>query len=542
MSDEAAAPELPAFGELLVRCRALYHDCAVEWARSHPEMVPDAAAFIESMVTLHRGLVVKVFIETALADRKVGAAELELGRQVIEHAFGKRLDDRQLRETLANFSETTHQRWESLLRPFQRMSTFRARADEVAEVVEQMVLHIQRASGHKDSRTRRHLKWVRAELRRVLDRPGVSGVPPAPVERPSKGTQAQQADFELDARGVRQERAVRRLSGAGQEQLDEVLEELDSLIGLDCIKQDVRELVNFLKIQAERVRHDLPQTAVSLHAVFAGNPGTGKTTVARLLGRIFGAMGVLAKGHLIETDRSGLVAEYAGQTGPKTHQRIDEALDGVLFIDEAYSLVAESGDDPYGTEALQALLKRMEDDRDRLIVILAGYPRPMEALLRKNPGLSSRFPRTFNFPDYTSPELGRIFETMCARDSYVLPGRTRARLLVGFQWLLAHRDEHFGNGRLARNVYERSLRRLANRLAAVTPLTRELLTTLEPDDVLMQGVPESAWEVLGEEGRGFKFTCPSCAACSRLPAQALGRKVACRRCGHEFTADWGEAG
>jgi hypothetical protein len=264
--------------------------------------------------------------------------------------------------------------------------------------------------------------------------------------------------------------------------------------------------------------------------------------VARLLGRILGAMGILSKGHLVETDRSGLVAEFAGQTGPKTHQRINEALDGVLFIDEAYSLVAESGDDPYGAEALQVLLKRMEDDRDRLVVVLAGYPRPMEALLRKNPGLSSRFPRTFAFPDYSACELGRIFEAMCDRDHYVLPGRTRARLLLGFHWLLEHRDEHFGNGRLARNVFERSLRRLANRLANVTPLTRELLTTLEPQDIWMDRVPESTWKEPEGEAAGFRMTCPSCAASSRVAGPTLGRRVACRRCGHEFVADWGEPG
>jgi SpoVK/Ycf46/Vps4 family AAA+-type ATPase len=198
-----------------------------------------------------------------------------------------------------------------------------------------------------------------------------------------------------------------------EELLRETLAELDQLIGLDAIKRDVHGLVNFLKVQAERKKFDLPQTKISLHAVFQGNPGTGKTTVARLFGRILGAMGILAKGHLVETDRSGLVAEYAGQTGPKTNRRIDEALDGVLFVDEAYSLVAEKGDDPYGAEALQTLLKRMEDNRDRLVVILAGYPRPMQRLLRTNPGLASRFSRTFDFPDYTAPELGRIFEGMC---------------------------------------------------------------------------------------------------------------------------------
>jgi replication-associated recombination protein RarA len=142
-------------------------------------------------------------------------------------------------------------------------------------------------------------------------------------------------------------------------------------------------LINYLKMQKERAKFDLPETSITLHSVFSGNPGTGKTTVARLLGRIFGAMGILARGHLIETDRSGLVAEYAGQSAPKSHKKIDEALDGVLFIDEA----------PYGLEALQVLLKRMEDNRDRLVVVLAGYPEPMQGLLDSNPGLSSRFSR-----------------------------------------------------------------------------------------------------------------------------------------------------
>src|SRR5262249_31610405 len=150
------------------------------------------------------------------------------------------------------------------------------------------------------------------------------------------------------------------------------------------------------KMQQERKKFDLPHTAISLHSVFSGNPGTGKTSVARLLGHIFGAMGLLAKGHLVETDRSGLVAEYAGQTAVKTNKKIDEALDGVLFIDEAYSLVSDKkGDDAYGAEAVQTLLKRMEDDRDRLVVILAGYPKPITRLLRSNPGLSSRFSRQF---------------------------------------------------------------------------------------------------------------------------------------------------
>src|SRR5262249_42808537 len=249
----------------------------------------------------------------------------------------------------------------------------------------------------------------------------------------------------------------KKVAKASKDSLTEVLEELDELIGLDNIKLDVRELVNFLKIQKEREKHGLPATQLSLHTVFSGNPGTGKTTVARLYGRILGALGILSQGHLVETDRAGLVAEYSGQTAPRTHKKIDEALDGVLFIDEAYSLAAEDGDDPYGAEALQILLKRMEDDRERLVVVLAGYPEPLRRMLDSNPGLNSRFPRVFNFLDFTAVELGRIFAQFCTHNRYALPAKTRAKLLLGFQYLLDHRDEQFGNGRLARNLFESAI-------------------------------------------------------------------------------------
>jgi predicted RNA-binding Zn-ribbon protein involved in translation (DUF1610 family) len=182
----------------------------------------------------------------------------------------------------------------------------------------------------------------------------------------------------------------------------------------------------------------------------------------------------------------------------------------------------------------------MEDDRDRLVVILAGYPRPMDALLRTNPGLSSRFGRTFAFPDYTAVELGRIFQSMCERDRYQLPSRTRAKLLLGFGHLLDRRDEHFGNGRLARNVYERSVRRLANRLAGIRPLTRELLTTLQPEDIVLEGVPASAWAGVETDSHSFRLACPGCGNHSRLSQQHLGHDVQCRKCGHTFPADWGE--
>jgi hypothetical protein len=534
---ETDRDEVAEFRDLLRRCEALYRSCAELYACQRPEIVHDAPAFVAQMIDLHRGLLLKVFAEIVQCGQHVGPDELRLGQELFEHAWGHKLNEEQVKESLLHYGETTHLRWESLVRPFERFSAFIAHADELRALVEQIAWQVAGASGRVSSRARRQVQWIRTELRRILERVPLAGAVPEalPVARV-----AQQQDFEITAESAqRQAQAVRVQERASGEQLAEVLAELDALIGLETIKAEVRELVNFLTIQAERAKYDLPQTPVSLHAVYSGNPGTGKTTVARLVGRIFGAMGILSRGHLIETDRSGLVAEYAGQTGPKANKRIDEALDGVLFIDEAYSLIAEKGDDPYGAEAVQALLKRMEDDRGRLVVILAGYPAPLAKLLRANPGLTSRFGRTFVFPDYTAAELGRIFETMCERDRYQLPPRSRAKLLLGFQHLLDRRDENFGNGRVARNVFERSVRRLANRLTGTRPLTRELLTTLQPEDLVLEGVPEAVWAGPEAEARQFRVSCPQCGHASKAPVRYLGRQLTCH-CGHEFTAPWGD--
>lgn len=260
------------------------------------------------------------------------------------------------------------------------------------------------------------------------------------------------------------------------------LESLNELIGLEKVKEDVTRLINYVKIQQLRKEEGLSVKPLSLHSVFTGNPGTGKTIVARILAEIYRDLGVLRQGHLVETDRSGLVAEYVGQTAVKTNKIIDSALDGVLFIDEAYSLV-HGGNDDYGHEAVSTLLKRMEDDRDRLIVILAGYEEEMQVFLESNPGLYSRFNKYLNFPDYSANDLIKMFKYYLNKYDYVLDKSAEACLLDLFNSTIENKDRSFGNARFARNVLEESLQRQATRLASLSSVTKETLRVITTDDI-----------------------------------------------------------
>lgn len=261
-------------------------------------------------------------------------------------------------------------------------------------------------------------------------------------------------------------------------------EELDELIGLSSVKKEVRSLANFVKLQKQREAQGLKTAKVSYHLVFYGSPGTGKTTVARIVGRIYKDLGVLKKGHTVETDRGGLVAKYMGQTALKTDTVVQQALDGVLFIDEAYALVPEGGGgQDYGQEAISTLLKRMEDYRDRLVVIIAGYRDEMQRFIDSNPGLQSRFNRYIDFPDYTGMELADIFKMYMKKNQYTLAPGAEDYLKEQFEYAVAHKDRNFGNARYARNVFEKSIQQQANRLANESNLSKKQLTELTVDDL-----------------------------------------------------------
>lgn len=264
---------------------------------------------------------------------------------------------------------------------------------------------------------------------------------------------------------------------------EELLEELNALTGLTSVKQELNSLINLLKVHKLRAERNMPQTSVSLHMVFSGNPGTGKTTVARMLGRIYKALGVLSKGHLVEVDRSGLVSGYVGQTAMKTKQVIENALGGVLFIDEAYALTANTGANDFGTEAVNTLLKAMEDNRNDLIVIVAGYTDLMQEFLDSNPGLRSRFNKQIIFEDYTPEELMQIFTGMCKNAYFELTEPASAHVRKFFEERVQASPAGFANGRDVRNYFEKALTNQANRLAGLESVTDEDLMTITEDDV-----------------------------------------------------------
>ncbi len=268
--------------------------------------------------------------------------------------------------------------------------------------------------------------------------------------------------------------------------LNEIQTDLDALVGLESVKEQVRTLIAFLQVQARRREHGFADVPMSQHLVFLGNPGTGKTTVARLLAETYGSVGLLKKGHLVEVDRAGLVGQYVGHTAAKTDRAIKQALDGVLFIDEAYSLSPQNmiGHD-FGSESIETLLKRMEDHRDRIVVIVAGYPKLMNAFLNSNPGLRSRFSREIEFQDYNTDELVAITEKIAADGQYTLGEGTHEALTTVFA--LAVRNERFGNARVSRTLFEQAINCQAVRLTAVKNVERlDALSvgTLEASDFI----------------------------------------------------------
>ncbi|MBR5094648.1 MAG: AAA family ATPase [Oscillospiraceae bacterium] len=333
---------------------------------------------------------------------------------------------------------------------------------------------------------------------------GKTDRPSAPVDAPKPQTSGGETKTEA------------KTEEAEKPDFDTLMAELEDLIGLEEVKKDVKDLMNLVKVRKLRQQNDLPVPPMSLHLVFMGNPGTGKTTVARLISGLYAAIGVLSKGQLVEVDRSGLVAGYVGQTALKTQEVIKSALGGVLFIDEAYSL-SSGGENDFGRESIETLLKAMEDHRDDLIVVVAGYTGPMEKFLTSNPGLASRFNKYFYFPDYNGEQLMAMFRSRCKKNGYALTPEAEKAAEEYFTRLYEFRGPNFGNGRDVRNVFEDMIVRQSNRLAAMEAPTKEDLMAVLPED-LEDRDEEDAEEPTSEAAEPAEGEAPEAPAGSDAPA------------------------
>ncbi|MDR7208622.1 AAA family ATPase [Flavobacterium piscis] len=268
-----------------------------------------------------------------------------------------------------------------------------------------------------------------------------------------------------------------------EDTLEKVLAELNELVGLATVKKDVEQLINLLAIQKKRSEQELKNVEITLHTVFSGPPGTGKTSVARLLSRIFKHLGFLSKGQMYETDREGLVAGYVGQTAAKVDNAVQSSLGGVLFVDEAYALTQNAFGNDYGAEAVNTLLKRMEDHREDLAVVVAGYTEPMKNFIESNPGLRSRFNRFFYFDHFNPAELFQIFESFCTKSDFIVSNDAKEKLKDTFELLYESKNESFGNARAVRNLFEKCVQNQANRIVKLKKITNKALKTLVEEDI-----------------------------------------------------------
>ncbi len=540
LDDDADSPRVPMVGRLALestlveltqamqQCRQLYLSC-----------VPQQGGFLDDVARqlttsqdrLHKCLLLKICATMAEADGRWAYEEQRCAAAVLQHV-GVPYSQEQLQETADYVArQAAKLDWTSLVQPFHEFLELRDRLGELETVVARMANLIAKVDGSVSPRETAALRQIQQSVRG--NRPRAVAAKPRPLPAAKLSRLANVARlWKQDG----EEPAAPHGRGDSAALLQQSLQRLDELIGLQPVKTAIRDFIDLTLLQNERRQAGLPYELPNLHLVFAGPPGVGKITVAKILADLLFVIGVLKHGRLVELNPLvDLASHQAGEAEQMTGLKIAQAIGGTLLVDHASVMFSTGAAAP-----LRLLLQTMAQYRGQMAVILADQADRLRPLFEQHPELLSPFSCQLHFSDYSAGQLGQILQRFCNRSQYRVTRLAQIKLLLGFQWRLQQDGARCGNGHLVRQVFDEAVHRLAHRIAGVSPLTTELLTTFEDRDIVMQGVPAQVWRNLSNPQRRFLIGCPGCGSEHLVGPEFLGTHVACRRCQHRFVSAWGE--
>jgi tellurite resistance protein len=513
------------------QCQQLYLSC-VPPSEDLPETVSPHLA--QNLDRLHRGLLAKTYATIAEADGRWTHEELRCAAALMQH-LGVSFAHDALEPTARKLVRQARSLdWQQLFQPFHEIPELSFRAAELQAVIARVANLIAKADGFVAPKETKALQEIQESFQ-VGRRRAAAAAPPPLVTESTKAPEAVQAVWE----SAQQQRRSEPPKVDRAQLREQSLQRLEKLVGMGQVKHEICELADCVQFQSQRRRAKLPSEMPDLQFVFVGPSGTGKTLVARILSELLFASGGLRYGQLIEVNGFDLVSCEPREASKKMKAILTQAMGGTLVIEDAGALLL--ADNPSAVKALSVLRKNLAAHAGRVAVVLASVRADrLLPLLDQHSDLPRLFHRQWHFADYSTSELGRIFQFCCDRSQYRVTRLAQIKVLLGFHWCLRQDRKRFDNGHGAQRVYERAVRRLARRIAGISPLTKELLTTFHDSDITIEGVPAEALANLDDPQRVFAVTCPGCASVHLVGKDLLGIRVECKSCHHRFVSAWGE--
>jgi len=515
---------LEELAQAMKQCREVYLSCASRRSGLPRDALPQLA---RSQDRLHRCLLVKICATISEADGRWAYEEQRCAAALLRHV-GIRSSEDELRKTVDYVGrQAARLDWQQLYQPFHEIPVLRNKIPDLETVVTRVANLIAKADGTVSKRETAVLQKMLDELhagqRVAVEKPPQLRDEAMPMLGDEKGL------GESDDKGGPRDSAAL---------VQEALQRLDGLVGLAQVKQQIRELASLASMQNQRRLAGLPYDLRNFHLAFVGSPGTGKTAVAEVWSDVLAATGVLKHGGLVEVNPLDLASNHPKETAERIKARIAEAMGGALLVDHAGMLFSAS--EPSLSEAARVLLQTMGKQQGKLVEILADHSDSLPKALARRADLVSACPRHLQFPDFSVSQLGQVFQSFCDRNHYQVSRLAQIKLLLGFGWTAKQKASRFRNGHLVQQVFQRAVQRMALRLLGISPLTKELLTTFEDDDIAIEGVPGQVWKNLSDPRRRFVIHCPNCNGATLIPPNFLGIQVKCKRCRHQFVCAWGE--